>query len=157
GWAYLTVGLLVLVLGWRREWLMGALALLLLAHLTFNHGGPFGRLDTKPWLGAAAGPLAALAHGVDEVGRYGRLRAAPGPVAAGGSAPLRAGGANPLVAYFLHPIVVEAVSLAGLGGTLLAYKGSSDPWVVVGGSLAMAALVCAAAGLLGRLGLRMRL
>ena len=39
----------------------------------------------------------------------------------------------------------------------MAYKGSADPWVVVGGSLGMAAFVCVAAGLLGRLGLRMRL
>jgi hypothetical protein len=40
---------------------------------------------------------------------------------------------------------------------VLAYKRSPDPVVVVGGSLAMAAGVCLAAGLLGRLGLRMRL
>src|SRR5262249_11435926 len=70
GWAYLTVGLLVLVLGWRREWLMGALALLTALHLAINHGGLFARLDGKPWLGAAAGPLAALARGLDELGRY---------------------------------------------------------------------------------------
>ena len=65
--------------------------------------------------------------------------------------------AQSAVAYFLHPIVVELISLAGLSGTVLAYKGSDNPWVVVGGSLGMAAFVCATAGLLARLGLRMRL
>jgi heparan-alpha-glucosaminide N-acetyltransferase len=239
GWAYLTAGLLVLILGWRREWLMGALVLLLLVHLAFNHGGLFTRLDSKPWLGAAAGPLAALARGTDAVGEYVSLRDATGSLAAitmagcllgtvlrrgsdvtshrarigwaltfavglllagfvtdtfeginknaatptwclwsaalaclvwmllyllldvagfrGWSVLVRPAGANPLVAYFLHPILVELVALAGLGGTLLAYKGSADPWVVVGGSLGMAAFVCAAAGLLGWLGLRTRL
>jgi uncharacterized membrane protein YcfT len=75
----------------------------------------------------------------------------------GWSAPIRAAGANALVAYFLHPIVVGLVSLAKLGSTVLAYKQSSDPWIVIGGSAAMAAFVCALAGLLGRLGMRMRL
>jgi predicted acyltransferase len=75
----------------------------------------------------------------------------------GWSAPVRAAGANPLVAYFLHPIVLGLVSLAGLGSTVLAYKQSSDPWVVIGGSAAMAIFVCGAAGLAGRFGLRMRL
>ncbi len=240
GWAYLTVGLLVLLLGWRREWLMGALALLIALHLAFNHGGLFTRVADKPWLGSEAMELlAALARGIDEVGRYVSLRDATGSLAAvtmagcllgtilrrdsdvstprarlawaltfaaglllagfvtdtfeginkiaatptwclwsagltclvwvvlylsldvagfrGWSAPLRAAGANALVAYFLHPIVVELVSLAGFGSTVLAYKQSSDPWVVIGGSAAMAAFVCAAAGLLGRLGVRMRL
>ena len=240
GWAYLTVGLLVLLLGWRREWLMGALALLIALHLAFNHGGLFTRVAGKPWLGSEAVELlAALARGIDEVGRYVSLRDAMGSLAAvtmagcllgtilrrdsdvtthrarlswaltfaaglllagfvtdtfeginkiaatptwclwsagltclawvvlylpldvagfgGWSAPIRAAGANPLVAYFLHPIVLGLVSLAGFGSTVLAYKQSSDPWVVIGGSVAMAAFVCAAAGLLGRLGLRMRL
>jgi heparan-alpha-glucosaminide N-acetyltransferase len=239
GWAYLTVSLLVLLLGWRREWLMGALALLIALHLALNHGGLFARVGSKPWLGPAAGPLAALARAVDGLGRYVSLRDATGSLAAvamagcllgttlrrdggltthrarlgwagtftaglllagfvtdtfeginkiaatptwclwcaaltcaawavlylvldvagarGWSAPARAAGANPLVAYFLHPIVVGLVGVAGLGGTVLAYQRSADPRVVVAGSLAMAVLVCAAAGLLGRLGLRMRL
>jgi predicted acyltransferase len=239
GWAYLTVGLLVLLLGRRREWLMGALALLMAVHLAINHGGLFSRLDGKAWLGAAAGPLAALARGIDQVGRFVSLRDATGSLAAvtmagcllgtilrgegaltshrarlswaltfaaglllagcvtdtfeginkiaatptwclwsaalacavwallyllldvaglrGWSVLVRPAGANPLVAYFLHPIVLALVSLAGLGGTVLAYKAAAGPWLVVGGSLGMAALVCTAAGLLGRLGLRMRL
>jgi predicted acyltransferase len=239
GWAYLTVGLLAFVLGGRREWLMGALALLMLLHLALNHGGLFTHLDSKPWLGVVAGPLAAVARAIDAVENYVSLRDATGSLAAvtmagcllgtilrrgsdvttprgrvcwaltfaaglflaglvtdtfeginkiaatptwclwsaglaclvwvvlylvldvadlgAWSLVLRPAGANPLVAYFLHPIAVELISAAGLGNRLLAYKGSADPWVVIGGSLAMAVLVCAAAGLLGRLGLRMRL
>jgi heparan-alpha-glucosaminide N-acetyltransferase len=241
GWAYLTVGLLVLLLGWRREWLVGALALLIALHLAFNnHGGLFNRVAGKNWLGAeAVDRLAALARGIDKVNRYVSLRDAMGSLAAvtmagcllgtilrrdsdvtthrarlswaltfaaglllaglvtdtfeginkiratptwclwsagltclawvvlylpldvagfgGWSAPIRAAGANALVAYFLHPIVLGLVSLAKLGSTVLAYKQSSDPWVVIGGSMAMAAFVCAVAGVLGRLGLRMRL
>jgi predicted acyltransferase len=239
GWAYLTVGLFVLLIGMRREWLMGAMALLMLVHLAFRHGGLFTRLDNKPWLGPAAIPLQALARGIDELGRYVSLSDATGSLAAITMAgcllgsilrrdsdvathrlrlswtltfviglllagcfsdtfeginkiaatptwcfwcaalacvvwmPLyllmdvagmrawailvRSAGANPLVAYFLHPIVEGSVKLAGLGGTLLSYKSSTDPWVVVGGSLGMAAFVCAVAGVLGRLGLRMRI
>jgi predicted acyltransferase len=239
GWAYLTVSLLVLLLGERREWLMGALGLLMTLHLAMRNGGLFTHLDTKDWLGVAAGPLAALGRGIDELGRYVSLSDALGSLAAitmagcllgtvlrrgsdvtshrariswaltfaaglflagcltdtfeginkiaatptwcfwsaglaclvwillyllldvaglrGWSILVRPAGANPLVAYFLHPIVVASVSLAGLGGRVLAYKESADPRAVVGGSLGMAAFVCIAAGLAGRLGLRVRL
>ena len=219
---------------------MGALALLIVVHLAFNHGGLFTRVAGKPWLGPqAVEVLAALARGIDELGEYVSLRDALGSLAAismagcllgtilrresdvttprarrvwaltfaaglllagfvtdtfeginkiaatptwclwsagltclawvvleflldvpglrGGLSPLRAAGANALVAYFLHPIVLGVVSLAGVGSTVLAYKQSSAPGVVIVGSVAMAAFVCAAAGLLGRLGLRMRL
>jgi predicted acyltransferase len=239
GWAYLTVSLLYLLVGERREWLMGALALLMTLHLAMRNGGLFTHLDTKGWLGVTAGPLAVLASGIDELGRYVSLSDALGSLAAitmagcllgtvlrrgsdvtghrariswaltfaaglllagcltdtfeginkiaatptwcfwcaglaclvwvllyllldvaglrGWSILVRPAGANPLVAYFLHPIAVEAVSLAGFGGTVLAYKESADPWVVVGGSLGMAAFVCITAGVAGRLGLRVRL
>jgi predicted acyltransferase len=240
GWAYLTVGLLVLLLGWRREWLMGALALLIVLHLAFNHGGLLTRVAKKAWLGPEVRErLGAVARGIEEVEQYVSLRDSMGSLAAvtmagcllgtilrrdsdvathrarlswaltfaaglfvaglvtdtfeginkigatptwclwsaaltclawvvlyllldmtgfrGWSAPIRAAGANPLVAYLLHPIVLGVVSLSGYAGTVLAYKQSSDVWVVIGGSAGMAAFVCAVAGLLGRLGLRMRL
>ena len=59
---------------------------------------------------------------------------------------IRPAGANPLVAYFLHPITVGTVALTGLGGTLLGYRSSPDPKVVVAGSLAMACFVCGMTG-----------
>jgi predicted acyltransferase len=239
GWAYGTVCLLVLLLGWRREWLMGALALLMVLHLALNHGGLFTRVADKPWLGAATEPLEALARGIETVSQYVSLRDATGSLAAitmagcllgtilrrdseltshaariGWAAtfavglflagcltdtfeginkiaatptwclwcsalacvvwivlcqaldatrtgvwlmPLRAAGANPLVAYFLHPIVVQLIVLVGMGDQILGYKQATDPLTVVGGSLAMAVFICAVAGLVGRLGLRMRL
>jgi hypothetical protein len=82
GWAYLTVGLLVLVLGWRREWLMGALALLMLLHLAINHGGLFTHVESKPWLGPAAEPLAAAARAINALSGYISLRDATGSLAA---------------------------------------------------------------------------
>src|SRR5262249_46165033 len=82
GWAYSVVGVLALLLGWRREWMMGALALLIAAHLAFNHGGLFTRLDTKPWLGSVAGPLATIEVGIEELEHYISLRDATGSLAA---------------------------------------------------------------------------
>ena len=70
---------------------------------------------------------------------------------------IRPAGANPLVAYFLHPIVVGSLTLAGLRDMVLGYKSAPQPWLVVAGSMGMAVFVCAATGLLGRLGLRVRL
>lgn len=82
GWAYLTVGFLVLLLGSRREWLMGALALLMVLHLAFNHGGLTTHLDSKSWLGPVTAPLARLADYVDAIGRYVSLSDALGSLAA---------------------------------------------------------------------------
>jgi hypothetical protein len=61
------------------------------------------------------------------------------------------------VAYFLHPIAVELIGLLGLHGQLLGYKSSGDPYVVVGGSLVMALVICLVTGVLGRLGFLVRL
>ncbi len=60
---------------------------------------------------------------------------------------VRPAGANPLIAYFLHPIVIDLVSLTGARSAVLGYKASHDPSVIVGGSLVMALFVCAATGL----------
>ncbi len=239
GWAYLTVATLTLLVGRRREWLMGALAILMLLHLAMQHGGLFTRLDDKPWLGGAVQPLKVLAEGVKSIDKYVSLGDALGSLAAitmagcllgtilrrdsdvvtprdrlswattftvglllaglvtdpfeginkiaatptwcfwsaaltcvtwmllyrfidmagyrGWSILVRPAGANPLVAYFLHPIIVESLSLAGLGDTVLKYKSSPQVWVILAGSMGMAVFVCAVTGLLGRLGVRVRL
>jgi heparan-alpha-glucosaminide N-acetyltransferase len=239
GWAYLIAATLTLLLGRRREWLMGAVAILMLLHLAMQRGGLFTRLDDKPWLGAAVQPLKALAQGVSSIDKYVSLSDALGSLAAvtmagcllgsilrrdsdvvthrdrlswaatfmiglvlaalvtdtfeginknaatpswcfwsaaltcvtwmllyvvidmagyrGWSVLVRPAGANPLVAYFLHPIIVESLSMVGLGDIVLKYSSSSQVWVVIAGSLAMAMFVCSATGLLGRLGVRVRL
>jgi predicted acyltransferase len=239
GWAYLTVAILTLFLGRRREWLMGALAILMVLHLAIREGGLFARLDSKPWLGAMVQPLRAVALGIEGLDRYIGLDDATGSLAAitmagcllgtilrrdsdvathrarlswastfaiglllaglvtdtleginknaatptwclwsaaltcilwillyllmdvaglhGWSIVVRPAGSNPLVAYFLHPIIVELITLAGLGGLLLAYKHAPDPWTVVAGSLGMALFICIGTGLLSRLGLWVRL
>jgi heparan-alpha-glucosaminide N-acetyltransferase len=69
---------------------------------------------------------------------------------------VRPAGANPLVAYFLHPITLGLIYLAGLASPLLTYKQAHNPHMVVSGSLGMAIFVCVLTGLLARLGLRMR-
>jgi predicted acyltransferase len=70
---------------------------------------------------------------------------------------VRPAGANPLVAYFLHPIIVDSLSLVGLGEIVMQYKSSPQVSVIVAGSIGMAVFVCAVTGLLGRLGVRVRL
>ena len=239
GWAYLTAALLTLALGRRREWLMGAMSLLMALHLAMNHDGLFSRVEKKAWLGPARPAVEALKVGFDGVNRYVGLGDATGSLAAivmagcllgnvlrgdsgvathrarlgwaacftlglfaaglvtdtfeginkiaatptwcfdsaalaclswmvlyvlmdvagysGFSILIRPAGANPLVAYFLHPITVGTVALSGLGGTLLGYRSSPNPMVVVAGSLAMACFVCALTGLLGKAGLRVKL
>jgi len=58
GLAYLTVGILVLLLGWLREWLMGSLALLIMV----------GSSLSVPRFVAAVRPLARSPRwGLDEV------------------------------------------------------------------------------------------
>jgi predicted acyltransferase len=248
GWAYLAGAVVTLFLGRRREWLMGALAILMLLHLAINHGGFFTRLYDKHWLGGGAIVVEGLASVIDGLDRFNvNLRDALGSLAAitvagcvlgsilrrdsdvacprarlswaatfviglflagcvadtfeginkiaatptwclwsaaiacaawmvlytiidvlglrGWAIFFRPAGANPLVAYFLHPIVLWLIPLVGRSGEMpaclshdiLSYKDSSNVWVVIGGSLAMAFFVCIAAGILGRLGLKMRL
>ena len=236
GWAYLMVSVLTLLIGNRREWLMGALGLLMALHLATHDRGLFDRIGAKPWLGAARGVLENLSLGVRWVESYVGLGDALGSLAAVtmagcllgsilrrdslvrshkdrlawtstfvlglliagalcdtfegvnkiGATPtwcfwsaalagsvwivlylimdvagfqswsivVRPAGANPLLAYFLHPITVWLVGLSGL--SILDYTGSKDPWVVVGGSAAMALFVCVVTGFLARLGLRVR-
>ncbi len=82
GWAYLTSALLTLALGRRREWLMGAMALLMALHLAMNHDGLFSRVEKKAWLGPVRPVVEALKVGIDEVNRYVGLGDATGSLAA---------------------------------------------------------------------------
>ena len=83
GWAYLTCSLLLLWLGRRREWLTGAMAILILLHLAMRNGGLLARLDTKPWLGATLPAWhTALAKAIGAIGRYISLGEAVGSLAA---------------------------------------------------------------------------
>jgi predicted acyltransferase len=81
GWAYLTCSLVTLFWGRRREWLMGAMAILVLLHLAMRHGGLFTRLDQKPWLGDALPLLRSLAEWIDWAGAYIGLGDAVGSLA----------------------------------------------------------------------------
>jgi heparan-alpha-glucosaminide N-acetyltransferase len=239
GWAYLTTAILWLILGRRREWLMGALANLIVLHLAMQHGGLFTRLDDKPWLGWARPLFKVIANVIGQLDQFVSLGEAAGSLAAismagcllgtilrresdvgthrdrfrwaltfsigllvagfitdtfeginknaatptwclwsaaltclawmpsywvidvagiqGWTILVRPAGANPLLAYFLHPIIVELIVVAGLGSRLLSYQDSSNALVVVAGSLGMAVFVCAVTGVLGLLGLRVRL
>jgi heparan-alpha-glucosaminide N-acetyltransferase len=239
GWAYLTTAILWLILGRRREWLMGALANLILLHLAMQHGGLFTRLDNKPWLGWAMPVFKIFANVIGQVDQFVSLGEATGSLAAismagcllgsilrrdsdvathrdrlrwaftfaiglllagfitdtfeginkNAATPtwclwsaaltclvwmflywmidvvgfqwwtilVRPAGANPLLAYFLHPIIVELIVVAGLGSQFLSYQDASNPYLVVGGSFAMALVVCVVTGLLARIGLRTRL
>ncbi len=49
GWAYLSAALVYLIFGRRREWLLGATALMALLYLA-QHTGLFSRVDSRDWL-----------------------------------------------------------------------------------------------------------
>lgn len=69
----------------------------------------------------------------------------------------RPAGANPLIAYLLHPILVGLLSGLGLAPYLLAYKNSTNPWIVIAGSIAMSLFICWATGAIARTGFRNRI
>jgi heparan-alpha-glucosaminide N-acetyltransferase len=62
GWAYLVVSLIYLALGRRREWLIGATAMLALLYVA-EHKGLFSRVDSRDWLAWATPAI----HGVESV------------------------------------------------------------------------------------------
>jgi predicted acyltransferase len=82
GWAYFTAAIIWLIWGRRREWLVGALATLILLHLAMQHGGLFTRVDHKPWLGGLAQGIKAIAKGVEFINQYVTLGEATGSLAA---------------------------------------------------------------------------
>jgi predicted acyltransferase len=82
GWAYLTVSLLWLILGRRREWLMGCLGILILLHLAMQHNGLFSRLDAKTWLGWSMPVFKTMESAINLVNSYVGLGEATGSLAA---------------------------------------------------------------------------
>jgi predicted acyltransferase len=82
GWAYLTASILWLVLGRRREWLMGAASILLFLHLAMREGGLFARLGSKPWLGWSTPIFNSLEAMIGQFDKYVRLSDALGSLAA---------------------------------------------------------------------------
>lgn len=52
GWAYFVSASIYLLVGARREWLVGVTAMLMLMFVVSQHGGFFTRIDDKPWLGS---------------------------------------------------------------------------------------------------------
>jgi predicted acyltransferase len=59
GWAYLVASLVYLVLGRRREWLIGATGLLAMVYVADRHG-LFARVDSRAWLAWAAPAIGLL-------------------------------------------------------------------------------------------------
>ena len=69
GWAYLVGSLIYICVGRRREWLMGAMALLYLLFIADRSSGLFSHLDSKNWVSGfqpLLGALQSLVEGVDQ-------------------------------------------------------------------------------------------
>jgi len=82
GWAYLTVSILYLALGNRREWLMAAMTLLMAMHLATHDRELFDHVGDKAWLGSARVAFEWLAKKVQRVQSYVSLGDATGSLAA---------------------------------------------------------------------------
>ena len=71
GWSYLTCAIIFFVVGSRREWLVAAVAMLMLNFVAANNGGFFTRVEDKSWLEPALMPLVnAVRVFVDFIYRY---------------------------------------------------------------------------------------
>jgi heparan-alpha-glucosaminide N-acetyltransferase len=69
GWAYLVTALIYLVLGQRREWLIGAAGLLAMLYVA-DHQGLFSRVDSRAWLEWAAPAIRQIERLVEVVGGH---------------------------------------------------------------------------------------
>lgn len=69
GWAYLVTALIYLVLGWRREWLIGAVGLLAMLYVA-DHEGLFSRVDSRAWLTWAAPGIKQIERLVEGIGTH---------------------------------------------------------------------------------------
>ena len=68
---------------------------------------------------------------------------------------LKPAGANPVTAYLLHPILIFVLSLTGFNAAR-SYSDSESAMVAVGGSIAMALLICGLTALIAKSGLRLK-
>jgi heparan-alpha-glucosaminide N-acetyltransferase len=69
GWAYLVMALIYLVLGRRREWLVGAVGLLAMLYVA-DHEGLFSRVDSRAWLTWAAPAIKQIERLVEGLGAH---------------------------------------------------------------------------------------
>ena len=69
GWAYLVISLIYLVLGRRREWLIGAAGLLAMLYVA-EHEGFFTRVDSRAWLTWAAPVVRQIQRLVEGLGSH---------------------------------------------------------------------------------------
>jgi predicted acyltransferase len=82
GWAYLVASLVYLSVGHRREWLMGATAMLVLVYFAFNGGGLFVRVNDKSWLQPILPAIEFARSGIDFLSQYIDIGGATGSLAA---------------------------------------------------------------------------
>ena len=80
GWAYLAASLIYLVLGRRREWLIGAAGLLAMLYVA-DHEGLFSRVDSRAWLTWAAPAIRQLELLVEGVAAHLSIGASLGSLA----------------------------------------------------------------------------
>jgi len=69
GWSYLAAALVYLVFGRRREWLVGATALMAMLYVA-QHKGLFSRVDSRAWLAWAAPVLGQIERVFDWVNSH---------------------------------------------------------------------------------------
>lgn len=69
GWAYLVASLVYLLLGRRREWLIGVAGLLAMVYVV-DHEGVFARVDSRTWLAWAAPAIGLLERAYDWVNSH---------------------------------------------------------------------------------------
>ena len=134
----------------RIQWALAfAFGLFLAGAMTYTFAG-VNKIDATPtwccWCAALATLLWIALYFVMDVKGW-----------QGWSIIVRPAGANPLIAYLLHPILLFILSLTGLGASVRAYAASPSAWTAIGGSLAMALVICALTALIAKLGLRIRI
>ena len=80
GWAYLVTSLIYLVLGRRREWLIGAAGLLAMLYVA-DHEGLFSRVDSRAWLAWAVPAIRQIERLVEGIGAHVSIGASLGSLA----------------------------------------------------------------------------